>query len=111
MLAEGKVPTRSQQRIFSMKSFHYTGEFAIDENRMVKLRIPTKFDYFGSNTLSNQQMFEVIISRINFLVSLIGCDIHSEAYSPWNLKFFVSLGHVIGIMICTAHNLYFNDNN
>ena len=50
---------------------------------MKKLVIPTKLTYFGTDSISNLEMFQKIIKQINFVLSLISFDIFPPG---WNMK-------------------------
>lgn len=81
------------------------------DGKMVKLRVPTKFDYFGSSEMSNQQMFTKIISTVNFIAKIVGMDIFSEDYSPFNFIFATTICHLLGHLFLEAYNFYFYGND
>lgn len=74
--------------------------------KIVKLRIPTTADYFGSSGMSNQDMFAKIIAFVNMMAKVLGSGIFSDNYTPFNLVFLWMFVNVMGHIIMTFHNFY-----
>lgn len=78
---------------------------------MVKFRIPTKADYFSSESLSNQAMVAKITAFVNGVAKLEGCDIFTEDYTPLNLRLALGSSVLIINVFMTFHNVYYFGND
>lgn len=74
---------------------------------MKKLRIPTKFDYFASSSMSNQEMFAKIIELINFVGKIDGCNIFADDFTPFNFALYWTVSNVFAHLVLTVHNVYY----
>jgi hypothetical protein len=73
---------------------------------MVKLKIPTKETYFGSEPLSLLEMFKNMVEKVNWVGKLIGCNIYSKNFSPRTIPFFLLNLTLFGYMALNFYSLY-----
>jgi hypothetical protein len=69
-------------------------------------KLPTKKTYFGSETLSRLELFRKMIEKVNWIGGLIGSDIYSKNYSPFNFLWFWMLFTLFGFGTLNIYSLY-----
>lgn len=72
----------------------------------LKLKLPGKEEYFGSKSLSVLESFNQIVLKANNIGKLVGCEIYSEDFSPYNLTFFSVMVLGFGFMVLNGFSLY-----
>lgn len=74
---------------------------------MKLLKLPTKFTYFKSETLSSSEMFHKIVHYINAIGRLIGCHFFSEDFTYTNPMLIILLVDLITYLLISFQNIYF----
>ena len=76
-----------------------------------KLKLPSKLTYFSSDKLTASKMFREMLSKLNNIARIIGCNAFSANYTTFNLKFLGLLIIVVMTGLQLTDFIYTNRND
>ena len=78
---------------------------------MRSFKVPTKLTYFGTESVSNIEMFQKLIEIVNLVLSLVGFGFFTPGWTLYNLTASFMFGNFFLVLFVHGYslNLYHND--